>query len=307
MNEQSLKASTEEAKPEKSADPPIFSQPQSMTVKGALIGSAITAFISWNSGRYSRIGTFIKRWRFIRFFVSPKQHFGSFLLTNYHRPLLNTVANNFYCYSGEPGIGKSYHFQLLVSKESTVRPSLYVSFKSLGREVNFSNDISDQLNFGEDESGMISEIIRAIKKIQYINKNSNTFQAKYFLANISFLGLYSLLYHSQLAEAFKLALSSLTVCSHLYYINFMRPIIKQSVRKTVPVIVFDDLNKIEQINMLAEIVRFLKPVEEQAANIILVSSDEETWSRLRREPGMKDRLRLRQIKYDYIETANRIN
>lgn len=62
----------------------------------------------------------------------------------------------------------------------------------------------------------------------------------------------------------------------------MRPIIKQSVRKTVPVIVFDDLNKIEQINMLAEIVRFLKPVEEQAANIILASSDEETWSRLRR-------------------------
>lgn len=116
MNEQSLNVSTEEAKHEKSADPPMLSQPQSMTVKGALIGSAITAFISWNSGRYSRIGTFLKRWRFIRFFVSPKQHFGSFLITNYHRPLLNTVANNFYCYSGEPGIGKSYHFQLLVAK-----------------------------------------------------------------------------------------------------------------------------------------------------------------------------------------------
>jgi stalled ribosome rescue protein Dom34 len=62
----------------------------------------------------------------------------------------------------------------------------------------------------------------------------------------------------------------------------MGPILKQSMRKTIPVIVFDDLNKIEQMNMLAEIVRFLKLVEEQAANIILVSSDEETWSRLRR-------------------------
>jgi hypothetical protein len=38
-----------------------------------------------------------------------------------------------------------------------------------------------------------------------------------------------------------------------------------------------------------------------------VSSDEETWARLRREPGMKDRLRVRQIKYDYIETATRIS
>jgi hypothetical protein len=78
-------------------------------------------------------------------------------------------------------------------------------------------------------------------------------------------------------------------------------------RGTAPVIVFDDLNKIEQLGMLAEIVRFLKLVEAQAANIILVSSDEETWARLRREPGMKDRLRVRQIKYDYIETATLIS
>lgn len=53
-------------------------------------------------------------------------------------------------------------------------------------------------------------------------------------------------------------------------------------RGAAPVIVFDDLNKIEQLGMLAEIVRFLKLVEAQAVNIILVSSDEETWSRLRR-------------------------
>lgn len=87
----------------------------------------------------------------------------------------------------------------------------------------------------------------------------------------------------------------------------MGPFIRQSMRGTAPVIVFDDLNKIEQLGMLAEIVRFLKLVEAQAANIILVSSDEETWARLRREPGMKDRLRVRQIKYDYIETATRIS
>jgi hypothetical protein len=48
--------------------------------------------------------------------------------------------------------------------------------------------------------------------------------------------------------------------SHVYYINFMGPILRQSFRRTIPVIVFDDLNKIEQMNMLAEIVRFLKLV-----------------------------------------------
>lgn len=32
---------------------------------------------------------------------------------------------------------------------------------------------------------------------------------------------------------------------------------------------------------------------------MLVSSDEETWAQLRKEPGMKDRLRVRQIKYNH--------
>ena len=39
------------------------------------------------------------------------------------------------------------------------------------------------------------------------------------------------------------------------------------------------------------------------ANVVLVSSDEETWSRLRREPGVKDRLRLRHFIYDHSYTA----
>lgn len=108
-----------------------------MTVKGALIGAVITAFISWNTGRYSRIGTFLKRWRFMRSFVRVKEKPLSFPITNYHHPLLDTVANNFYCYSGEPGIGKSIHFQDLISQESIKRPALYVSFKSMGRENNF--------------------------------------------------------------------------------------------------------------------------------------------------------------------------
>jgi hypothetical protein len=38
---------------------------------------------------------------------------------------------------------------------------------------------------------------------------------------------------------------------------------------------------------------------------MLVSSDEETWAHLRKEPGMKDRLRVRQLKYDHNETSKK--
>jgi len=43
-----------------------------MYYKGGFIGAAITAFASWNTGRYNRIGHFIRRWKFIRYFVSTK-------------------------------------------------------------------------------------------------------------------------------------------------------------------------------------------------------------------------------------------
>lgn len=39
-------------------------------------------------------------------------------------------------------------------------------------------------------------------------------------------------------------------------------------------------------------------------NVILIASDEETWFKLRKEPGLKDRLRQRVITYDHTFTAN---
>jgi hypothetical protein len=42
------------------------------------------------------------------------------------------------------------------------------------------------------------------------------------------------------------------------------------------------------------------------ANIILISSDEETWFKLRKEPGLKDRLRQMVIIYDHLYTAEKI-
>jgi hypothetical protein len=91
--------------------------------------------------------------------------------------------------------------------------------------------------------------------------------------------------------------------AHYRYYSFMQPLITQARRRTIPVIVFDDVNKLEHLGMLAEITRFFKILEAKSANLLLISSNEETWSKLRREPGMKDRLRVRQIKYDHELTA----
>jgi hypothetical protein len=102
-----------------------------------------------------------------------------------------------------------------------------------------------------------------------------------------------------------LALSGL-VASHAYSIYFLQPFLVQSFKKSVPLIVMDDLNKIEQMNMLSEVVRFLKLIDENASNIMLVSSDEETWAHLRKEPGMKDRLRLRQLKYNHKLSSKKL-
>jgi hypothetical protein len=56
---------------------------QTMTIRGGLIGAAITAFLSWNTGKYNRIGLAIKRAKFIRSFIAMKKTQGLPLMTNY--------------------------------------------------------------------------------------------------------------------------------------------------------------------------------------------------------------------------------
>lgn len=70
-------------------------------VRGGMIGIAVSALLSWNSGKYSRLGIFRKRWQFIRTFimVNRKPNMPA-LFTNYYVPTLDTVVKNFMCYSG---------------------------------------------------------------------------------------------------------------------------------------------------------------------------------------------------------------
>lgn len=153
---------------------------------------------------------------------------------------------------------------------------------------------------------MIAELIRAIRKISKINQKPNQFQLKLLAVNCALIGGYYLTYLADLSVILSTVIYGSLFSGHCYFNHFIAPLLSQSIRRSIPVIVFDDLNKIEHMNMLAEIVRFLRLIEGKETNIMLVSSDEETWSKLRREPGMKDRLRVRQIKYDHIETANRL-
>jgi hypothetical protein len=70
-------------------------------IKGGLIGMVVSALISWNTGKYTRLGSFRKKWSFVRKFImsNPKPTIPT-LLTFYHQPNIDTVVKNFMCYSG---------------------------------------------------------------------------------------------------------------------------------------------------------------------------------------------------------------
>lgn len=107
-------------------------------IKGGMVGLVVSALISWNAGKYNRLGMFLKRWRFIRNFVMinrKPEMLQSF--TNYYVPPLNAVVKNLVCFSGEAGIGKSSHFVHLAYNQSGIRPSLYISFKASGKDATF--------------------------------------------------------------------------------------------------------------------------------------------------------------------------
>lgn len=273
-------------------------------IRGGLIGVFISGLLSWNMGRHSRIGSAFRRMRFTRNFILANQKPTMTLFTNYYTPNLSTVVNNFICYSGEAGIGKSYHFQNMAYSNSGVRPAIYLAFKASGNGVTFEEDLAEQADYGKDCPGMLSEIIKAVRKIDSINKNPLKLWIEIVATHLAFAGLaYAA---SSIHATYGMILYSVLGLSYTYYLHFMFPFAIQSFRRTCPLIIFDDLNKIEHMNMLTEIVRYLQLLENNMANVILVSSDEETWSKLRREPGVKDRLRLRQIIYDHAYTAGKV-
>lgn len=219
-------------------------------IRGGLIGVAVSAILSWNAGRYSRLGIFRKRWKFIRNFimVNRKPEIPQ-LFTNYYTPCLDTVVKNFMCYAGEAGIGKSTHFMNLAYQQSGIRPALYLSFKASGRDATFEEDIAEQMDYG-DCPGIISEIIKAVKRIDHINKFPERFWLKILLAHFAFGGGAYAIAMSSIEAMYGMMLFGALSGSYIYYLNFIYPLVIQSFRRTCPLIIFDDINKIEHINML---------------------------------------------------------
>lgn len=229
-------------------------------IGGGLLGIVLSAFIRWNMGKYSRLGIYRKRWGLARNFIMINKRLPfEKILTNYYAPNLDMVAKNFMCYSGEAGIGKSTHFMNLAYSQSIRRPSLYLSFKFSGKDHNtFEQDIAQQVGYGENSPGILSEIIRATKKIHSINKNPHRFWLKILLAHIGLaFGIYKIAV-SDLDATYGITLFTLMGTGYGFYLHFIYPFIIQSLRRTCPVIIFDDLNKIEQLNMFPEIVRYLQ-------------------------------------------------
>lgn len=116
----------------------------------------VSALVRWNYGRYSRLGSFFRRMKFIRNFILINKKPLMPIATNYYIPVLDTVMNNFFCFSGEAGIGKSYHFLNLSYAQSGVRPAIYLAFKSSGISESFKEDLAEQINYGGDCPGVFS-------------------------------------------------------------------------------------------------------------------------------------------------------
>lgn len=152
----------------------------------------------------------------------------------------------------------------------------------------------------------MGEIVKAIKKIHEINQDPQRYLSKYYLANLAMFGLYGIIFVLSIPIQIQFAIFAPLFLFHCQYLYFMKPLVVQARRASIPILIFDDLNKLEHLGLLAEITRFFKVIEAKSANIMLISTTEEIWSKLRREPGMKDRLRVRHILYDYAETASRL-
>lgn len=70
-------------------------------IRGGLIGVVVSALISWNAGKYSRLGILRKRWKFTRnFIIVNRKPKNPQIFTNYYVPPLDAVVKNFMCYSG---------------------------------------------------------------------------------------------------------------------------------------------------------------------------------------------------------------
>lgn len=68
--------------------------------------------------------------------------------------------------------------------------------------------------------------------------------------NLVFVGMYAALFHVSILIYFQPFLLYPLFAADCYYFHFLRPLLHQARRRTIPLVVFDDLNKLEHLGML---------------------------------------------------------
>ena len=104
--------------------------------------------------------------------------------------------------------------------------------------------MAEQISFGEDGTAIISEIIRAVKRVNLINQKPEKFWLKYVFGNMVFVASEVAIYLSNMDALKGIIAISAILTAHIYYLYFAQPFLVQSLRRTIPIIIMDDLNKI---------------------------------------------------------------
>ena len=90
----------------------------------------------------------------------------------------------------------------------------------------------------------MSEIIKAIKIIDRINKYPQRFWFKVLLKHIAFISVTYGIAISSIDATYGMIMFGCLATSYIAYLGFIYPLLIQSFRRTCPVLIFDDLNKI---------------------------------------------------------------
>jgi hypothetical protein len=104
--------------------------------------------------------------------------------------------------------------------------------------------VAEQISFGEDGTAIISEIIRAVKRVNAINQKPEKFWMKYVFGNMVLVASEVAIYLSNMDALKGIIAISAILSAHIYYLYFAQPFLVQSLRRTIPIIILDDLNKI---------------------------------------------------------------
>ena len=98
---------------------------------------------------------------------------------------------------------------------------------------------------------MLSEIIATVRNIHEINTKPYRLWAKVAGAHIGFGWLAEFIVNSQLLDANEGLFLGMLSTAYVYYIYMIYPFIMQSFRRTKPLVIFDDINKIDHMGQLA--------------------------------------------------------